>query len=207
MKISTIANGDDFCFNCALTCTDIVVMGLEKPKHRVVFDGFLEDGLVVQVVKDGIEGYVVRHNKNGTAYIRIPPRFSHHPPKMRRAPKLVSVTKKKNGVFLFAPFNHLELPIKAAKNTKKRSPVVEIDAEEPRIDAEVSIDPVRVHPEPIPMILHCPSCGKRHIDRGEYATKPHHTHACQCCGTVWRPAVVDTVGVQFLPGFKDQETL
>jgi hypothetical protein len=41
----------------------------------------------------------------------------------------------------------------------------------------------------------------RHVD--EYATKPHHTHACQSCGGVWRPAIVYTVGVQFLPGFKN----
>lgn len=57
---------------------------------------------------------------------------------------------------------------------------------------------------PIPMLLVCPSCGRRHVDRGEFATsKVHHTHACQYCGMVWRPAVVPTVGVQFLPGFKD----
>ncbi len=59
--------------------------------------------------------------------------------------------------------------------------------------------------EPIPMILTCPECTMRHIDRGDFATKPHHTHACQECGFVWRPAVVTTVGVQFLPGFRDAE--
>lgn len=57
---------------------------------------------------------------------------------------------------------------------------------------------------PIPMLLTCPSCGERHIDEGEFATKPHHTHACQHCGMCWRPAVTATVGVQFLPGFKDE---
>ena len=35
------------------------------------------------------------------------------------------------------------------------------------------------------------------------ATKPHHTHACQHCGHVWRPAIVNTVGVMFLQGFKN----
>jgi hypothetical protein len=55
----------------------------------------------------------------------------------------------------------------------------------------------------IPMLLWCPSCGERHIDAGEFATREHHTHACQSCGVVWRPAIVPTVGVQFLPGFKD----
>lgn len=58
---------------------------------------------------------------------------------------------------------------------------------------------------PIPMLLWCPECGERHIDRGEFVIKLHHTHACQFCGMVWRPAIVHTVGVQFLPGFKDQE--
>ncbi len=57
--------------------------------------------------------------------------------------------------------------------------------------------------DPIPMILHCPECGARHIDDGAFATKPHHTHSCQECGLTWRPAVVPTVGVQFLPGFKN----
>ena len=57
--------------------------------------------------------------------------------------------------------------------------------------------------EPIPMLLWCPGCGERHIDEGEFATKAHHTHACQTCGNVWRPAVVATRGVRFLPGFKN----
>jgi len=57
----------------------------------------------------------------------------------------------------------------------------------------------------LPIRLPCPSCGALHIDEGEFATKPHHTHACQECGNVWRPAVVPTVGVRFLPGFKNEE--
>lgn len=56
-------------------------------------------------------------------------------------------------------------------------------------------------PAPVPMILTCPSCKVRHIDEDAFATKPHHTHACQSCGMVWRPAKVDTVGVHFLPGY------
>lgn len=56
---------------------------------------------------------------------------------------------------------------------------------------------------PVPMRLNCPACGELHVDEGEFATKPHHTHACQHCGMVWRPAVVPTVGVYFLPGFKN----
>lgn len=55
---------------------------------------------------------------------------------------------------------------------------------------------------PIPMLLHCPMCSERHIDEGVFSAHPHHTHACQFCGHVWRPALVPTVGVRFLPGFK-----
>ncbi len=64
------------------------------------------------------------------------------------------------------------------------------------------------NPAPIPMHLWCPKCGGRHIDEGEFATKPHHTHSCQHlgCGLTWRPAVVNTVGVEFLPGFRNAET-
>lgn len=58
---------------------------------------------------------------------------------------------------------------------------------------------------PIPMRLPCPTCGVLHIDVGDFATKVHHTHACQNCGAVWRPAVVATVGVRFLPGFRNEE--
>lgn len=60
--------------------------------------------------------------------------------------------------------------------------------------------------ETLPMLLWCPECGNRHVDQGEYVTKPHHTHACQHCGHVWRPELVNTRGVQFLPGFKDKHS-
>ncbi len=56
---------------------------------------------------------------------------------------------------------------------------------------------------PIPMYLTCPKCSERHIDEGDFRTKPHHTHSCQHCGLTWRPAIVHTVGVEFLPGFKN----
>lgn len=58
----------------------------------------------------------------------------------------------------------------------------------------------------VPMLLWCPVCHARHIDEGEYATNRHHTHACRSCGVVWRPALIATVGVAFLPGFKNPET-
>ena len=53
------------------------------------------------------------------------------------------------------------------------------------------------------MLLWCPECGERHLDEGEFETRIHHTHACQTCGMVWRPALVATRGVKFLPGFKN----
>lgn len=59
---------------------------------------------------------------------------------------------------------------------------------------------------PIEMVMFCPSCLTRHIDAGEFAEKPHHTHACQECDVVWRPAVENTVGVQFLPVFHDEQS-
>jgi hypothetical protein len=61
---------------------------------------------------------------------------------------------------------------------------------------------------PIPMRITCPmpTCGELHVDEGwPGADKPHHTHVCQKCGHTWRPAVVATVGVRFLPGFKNEE--
>lgn len=62
------------------------------------------------------------------------------------------------------------------------------------------------HPmETIPMILTCPSCGERHIDEKGFEHVAHHTHACQHCGFVWRPAKVNTHGVRFLPGYKNED--
>ena len=64
------------------------------------------------------------------------------------------------------------------------------------------------HRERFEQMLHGPITWTRrelHIDEGEFATKPHHTHACQACGHVWRPAIVPTTGVRFLPGFKTSQ--
>lgn len=51
---------------------------------------------------------------------------------------------------------------------------------------------------PIRLLLTCPVCSKRHVDEGEHAERLHHTHACDGCGHVWRPAKEATVGVRFL---------
>jgi hypothetical protein len=87
-----------------------------------------------------------------------------------------------------------------------RVPPSNVVAERMAARLEQPFDPA--NPSPIPMLLWCPApgCNTRHVDKGEFATKHHHTHACQACGMVWRPAIVPTVGVQFLPGFKDDPT-
>lgn len=70
--------------------------------------------------------------------------------------------------------------------------------------AEQAIHQVKSRELIIYMHLWCPGCGEKHLDVGEFETKPHHTHACQHCGLVWRPAIGSTCGVQFLPGFKNE---
>jgi predicted RNA-binding Zn-ribbon protein involved in translation (DUF1610 family) len=72
------------------------------------------------------------------------------------------------------------------------------------ISIAAEVDRLRRSSAVVPMRLRCPSCNELHIDESEFATKPHHTHACQHCGEVWRPAIVPTVGVKFLPGFKNE---
>lgn len=39
---------------------------------------------------------------------------------------------------------------------------------------------------PAPSHLSCPKCGRAHLDQGEWADKPHHTHLCGVCGHKWR---------------------
>lgn len=46
-----------------------------------------------------------------------------------------------------------------------------------------------------PLILLCPVCEVAHVDRAEWATRPHKTHLCENCGHEWRPFEVPTVGV------------
>lgn len=69
--------------------------------------------------------------------------------------------------------------------------------------------------DPIPMILHCPSCHVQHIDEPKarhivgkgngwdipdvwveaWTNPPHRSHLCHACGHIWRPADVATTGV------------
>lgn len=56
---------------------------------------------------------------------------------------------------------------------------------------------------PIPMYLRCTRCALPHIDRGEWATRPHKTHLCEGCGHTWRVSDHPTVGVEVLPSQLD----
>lgn len=51
------------------------------------------------------------------------------------------------------------------------------------------------HPEPVVASLFCPNCKTRHVDKMEWATKPHKTHLCEYCGMEWKPFEFNTVGV------------
>lgn len=68
-------------------------------------------------------------------------------------------------------------------------------------DAETGVDgaiPPTGHGSrgaPVPMVLRCPTCGGVHVDRDEWATRPHRTHLCEHCGGKWQPHDFPTVGV------------
>lgn len=53
----------------------------------------------------------------------------------------------------------------------------------------------------IPVVLHCPYCKKQHVDEGQWATRPHRTHACvddvagKGCRKPFTPSAFRTVGV------------
>lgn len=51
---------------------------------------------------------------------------------------------------------------------------------------------------PLAMILFCPSCGTKHVDKGEWATKKHKKHLCETCSFEWQPSLINTVGVEAL---------
>ncbi len=87
----------------------------------------------------------------------------------------------------------------AADRTHAEQLAKQADLAQQQLQAEaVKLDRAK----PLPLLLWCPECGNRHIDV-EMATKPHATHSCQHCGLTWRPAIVPTLGVRFLPGYKD----
>jgi hypothetical protein len=72
------------------------------------------------------------------------------------------------------------------------------------IDEVIRLAPPTASDDPIPMRLVCEDCGNLHIDEGPAGERPHGTHACQYCGLLWRPSLLNTVGVRFLPGCKNE---
>lgn len=89
------------------------------------------------------------------------------------------------------------------------------DLDDWRMDVQDAVATIRaalsqpVPSAPIDMVLHCPKCGKQHIDWAEPAVEhdhgavefvawdnpPHRSHLCHNCGHIWRPADVPTNGV------------
>lgn len=55
--------------------------------------------------------------------------------------------------------------------------------------------PVRLEPEPRPILLDCPECKRPHVDLGVWAMRPHKTHLCEHCKHEWQPYDHPTVGV------------
>lgn len=55
-------------------------------------------------------------------------------------------------------------------------------------------------PTPVAILTWCPRCDFQHIDRDEWATRPHRTHLCGNCDHEWAPLPYPTVGVLTLEG-------
>jgi predicted house-cleaning noncanonical NTP pyrophosphatase (MazG superfamily) len=56
---------------------------------------------------------------------------------------------------------------------------------------------------PEPLILHCPKCGTKHVDKGIWGTtRIHRTHLCSGCGELWKPFAHATVGVEDVAVYK-----
>lgn len=62
-------------------------------------------------------------------------------------------------------------------------------------------------PLPVPVVIYCPACQTKHIDEGEWATRPHKTHKCQNCSLEWRPFPYATVGIVGAPASGDAAPL
>lgn len=87
---------------------------------------------------------------------------------------------------------------------QRRSASILLGSPQPTEEVAKMLALLEAATQPVPMRLACEKCGTLHIDEGLYALKPHHTHVCQECGLTWRPAIVCTVGVRFLPGYKNE---
>lgn len=58
----------------------------------------------------------------------------------------------------------------------------------------------------VDLVLCCPSCGKQHLDTGEWETRVHRVHKCETtpegpntgCGLLWQPCEGPSRGVREL---------
>lgn len=87
-----------------------------------------------------------------------------------------------------------------------------------RLSETFPLRTIPVTPDPVPMILWCPSCGEQHVDAADdhkpdckllavlprqpelcdcdrWTNPPHTSHLCARCNHIWRPADVPTAGV------------
>jgi hypothetical protein len=119
--------------------------------------------------------------------------------KQQRINQLAREAKEteRNALVLHGEIHHLKTLVESKNKDLESS---RVSFSNYRVWAEAHInDPEK----PLPMLLWCPECNARHIDEGVWAEKAHRSHACQFCGHVWRPAIINTFGVKFLPGFKN----
>lgn len=67
----------------------------------------------------------------------------------------------------------------------------------PLAEAYLDMLDARESAAPIDMVLHCPSCGRQHIDEPApgWDNPQHKSHLCNGCGSIWRPADIPTNGV------------
>lgn len=85
--------------------------------------------------------------------------------------------------------------------TWQRERIAELEARVAALEAEAAESWRRK--TPVDLVLHCPACGKQHLDVGEFRTRVHRKHLCENtpdgpktgCGHLWVPHEYATRGV------------
>jgi hypothetical protein len=121
-----------------------------------------------------------------------------------------SNTRAKEMMRLVAEFGAAEFALGQDVGLERRSVDSELRVSQAREQLYSAINATMAEPAPIDMVLHCPACGKQHIDAPEcgplmfdqmqdapkvWDNPPHRSHKCHGCGHIWRPADVPTNGV------------
>ena len=92
---------------------------------------------------------------------------------------------------------------KDAELSKERAEILELTTECDNL--REALDNAWRSTPPHELVLHCPNCGKQHLDIGEFATRVHRKHLCENttegpgtgCGHLWVPHPYATKGVEF----------